>query len=423
MLSVEEARARILSVLPPPRTGEVGIEEAFGRVLAGDVVAGENLPPFDRAAMDGYAVRAADVAHATPREPARLRVTGAVAAGHLARGSVEPGTAIGISTGAPLPDGADAVVRFEETREEADGWIKVLLPVAEGENVGPAGEDLRAGTLVLRQGTYLRAPEIGVLSALGWARVPVVASPRVAIVTTGDEVVEVNETPGPGQVRNSTAHVLAALVRQCGGVPVLRGRVKDTDEAVAAALEACRDFDVIMTTGGVSVGRHDVIRDVLAAIGAELVFWRVNIKPGKNIAVGRRGSTLYLGMSGNPAAAMVTFEVVVRPALMALAGRPGAGLLEVQAVMDGDVEQAGGLERYLRAHAYLSRGGIRARLVGSQLPSVLSSMTQANALVVIPAGNGSVRAGDPVKVLIYEGAERSLFLESEGVREPLAAGG
>lgn len=415
MLSVPEARRLVLEAAPPPEVEEVELDRAAGRVLAADVVAEEDVPAFDRAAMDGYAVRSADVAKAAPDRPVTLRVVGSAMAGHPAASPCAPGTAVAIATGAPLPPGADAVIRFEETRE-GEGTVIVFHPAAPGENVSPRAEDMRAGDVALRAGTRLGAPQVGVLAAIGRWRVPVYRSPDVAIIPTGDELVDVRRTPGPGQVRNSTAHALAAAVAEVGGRPAVHPPVPDDPAAIAAAVARAADAGarLVLTTGGASVGRHDHIRTALAGAGGELLFWRLAIKPGKNIAAARRGRTLVVGLSGNPSAALVTFTLVVRPALAAMAGRGAEALPEVRVLLDEEVRRIPGLTRYVRAVVYRDADWFRARPVGSQLASVLSSLAAANALVRIPPGAEPLPAGAPAAATILPGAAEGLLHGSGG---------
>lgn len=417
MLSADQATGMLLDAVRPTCIEEVLLEEALGRVLGRDLIAGEDVPGYDRAAMDGYAIRSADTAMASSQAPVRLKVVEAVAAGHLAHSRVESGTAVAISTGAAVPAGADSVVRFEETREGPES-IEVFRPIPPGENIGPRGEDITKGSVVLRQGAVIGPAEVGVLAALGQTLVPVFVRPRVAILSTGDEVVPVGERPGLGQVRNSTAHVLAATVQRCGGAVRFLGLVPDDLDAIVSTLESAgiENFDAIITTGGASVGRHDHMRTVMERLGATTLFWRVAIKPGMNIVAAMAGGTLVLGLSGNPAAALTTFEVVLRPVFMAMAGRGSKGLARIPVVLNEDVKQTGGRTRFVRARVYRGRGddqagGIvfRASPVGSQLPSVLSSMSAANALLAIPPGGGSIAAGQVVEALILDGMEASIF--------------
>lgn len=414
MLAVHEASRLLRAAIPEPLREEVALWEAVGRVLAEDVVADADLPGFRRAAMDGYAVRARDVGSAEGRRPAVLRVIGEAAAGRPSPETVVPGTAVRIATGAPLPAGADAVVRLEETRP-ADGQVAVLCPVRPGENVGEADEDVRAGERVLAAGAVLRPPEVGVLAALGRARVPVLRRPLVRIIPTGDELVDVEDVPGYGQVRNSTAYAVGAAVRQCGGEPRLLPRVPDRLEAVASAVAAALadEPEAVVTTGGASVGEHDLVRVAFERVGAELLFWRVAMKPGMNLVAARRGRSLLLGLSGNPAAALCTFEVVVRPALTSLSGAPRP-LVRTRVVLDEEMARIPVRSRFVRVQVYAAGGALRARSAGSQLPSVLSSFTRANAFAVVPPGLRALPAGSTVEALLFHGEEGTLLSAADG---------
>lgn len=396
-LKVEEARSLLLkAVRPLEEEEEVELWEAWDRVLARDAVAREDIPSFDRSAMDGFALRSED----TITPPTRLRVVGEVPAGRVWTGALEPGTAVAISTGAPLPAGANAVVRQEEVGEE-EGWVVVRRRVEEGENVSPRGEDLRAGDLALRRGALIRAQEMGILASLGWARVPVFARVRAGVVATGDEVVNVDESPGPGQVRNSTAHLLGGLLRRAGAVPVYLGRVPDRAGEIRRAVERnLARFHLLFTTGGVSVGRHDLLPRLVEEMGGRTLFWRVEMKPGRNIVAAEVGGKMLIGLSGNPAAALTTFELVVRPFVLALGRRPPGGPLEVEAVVDRDLGGLGGTERYLRAAVRRRNGGFCASPLWPQLPSVLSSFAGANGFIRVPKDKTTLQAGEKVSVVL-----------------------
>ena len=396
-LRVEEARSLLLrAVRPVEEEEEVELWEAYDRVLARDAVAGEDIPSFDRSAMDGYALRSGD----TLSPPARLRVVGEVPAGRVWAGRLDPGTVVAISTGAPLPPDADAVIRQEEASEE-EGWVLIRRRVEEGENVSPRGEDLRAGVLALRRGTLIRAQEMGILASLGWARVPVFARVRAGVVATGDEVVNVDEPAGPGQVRNSTAHLLGGLLRRAGALPFYLGRVPDKAEEIRRAIEQNLDrFHLLFTTGGVSVGRHDLLPRLVEEMGGRTLFWRVEMKPGRNIVAAEMGGRMLIGLSGNPAAALTTFELVVRPFVLALGRRPAGGPLETEAVVDRDLGGLGGTERYLRAAVRRRDGEFHASPLWPQLPSVLSSFSGANGFIRVPKEKVALRAGEKVTVVL-----------------------
>jgi molybdopterin molybdotransferase len=348
MLSVEQALERILSAFEPLEPERVDILDALGLVLAQDVHASEDIPPHSNSSMDGYAVLAADTATASGETPARLRVTGEIAAGYVADQPVTPGTAMRIMTGAPIPPGADAVVKVEDTAagEDRDGeWADIGVRVSPGNYVRPAGEDVRQGDLVLPKGTLMRPQEVGMLAALGHPDVLVRRRPRVGILATGDEVIAIDRPLTPGKIRNANSYSNAGQVIKHGGVPVLLGiardSVDDLTESIRSGLE--QGIDLLLTSGGVSVGDFDLVKDVLAAEG-EMDFWRVRMKPGKPLAFGRlnvpgrpsqspasRGEASQaqenartvpvLGLPGNPVSVMVSFETFVRPAIWKMLGR------------------------------------------------------------------------------------------------------
>ncbi|MEK7786538.1 MAG: gephyrin-like molybdotransferase Glp, partial [Chloroflexota bacterium] len=328
MLSVSEALTRILANFQTLGSEVFPSEIAVGRVLAETIRASLDLPPFPNSSMDGYAVRAADVRAATTQSPATLAVIGDVPAGILPTLKVKPGTAARIMTGAHLPDGADAVIPIEATDDQRSSLggpvpasVRIIKSVDAGAYVRQAGEDVRAGDVVLSPGTALRPYDLGVLAALGRAEVRVVRRPRVAVLSTGDELVDVDQLPGPGQIRNVNSYTLAALVRKYGGEPVLLGVAPDDLEAVSQKLRSAveQGVEVILSSAGVSVGAYDVVKSAVERDGA-LEFWKVNMRPGKPLAYGRVGGIPFFGLPGNPVSAIVGFEIFVRPAILKLGG-------------------------------------------------------------------------------------------------------
>src|SRR5579883_1286563 len=289
MISVEEALDRILGEIFPLPVTQVPLAEALGLVLAEDVVAREDMPPFANSAMDGFALRSQD---SQPRagQPARLRVTGGVAAGYVADHPVEEGTAMRIMTGAPVPPGADAVIQIELTKYDGpeSTWVEILEPVAPGNNIRPAGEDMRSGQTILQRGSEIGPWEIGILATLGWAMVPVIRRPQVAILGTGDEVLEIDQPLKPGKIRNSNSYLLEAAVRRAGAQPVRLGVARDTVESLREKFSAAVTHDLIITSGGVSVGDFDLVKDIMREQG-EINFWRINMRPGKPVAFGHIG--------------------------------------------------------------------------------------------------------------------------------------
>jgi molybdopterin molybdotransferase len=324
VITVEEARATVLAgigVLEPERVSAL---ESIGRVLAADIVSDIDVAPFDNSAMDGYAVRFADVANASEDAPVRLRVVEHVPAGAFPAMPVGPGEATRIMTGAPVPEGADAVVMVERTAEEEDGAVAVIMAsVREGENIRRKAEDVRRGEVVLAAGEVVGPAAVGLLAAVGAAQPLVYRKPRVAIVATGDELVAIDEYPGPGKIRNSNSYSLAAQVLDAGGEPVVLDVARDNFDDTVAILSRAPEFDLMVSTGGVSMGDYDVVKDVLERIGT-MDFWKVAMRPGAPQTHGTIGGTPFFGLPGNPTSTMVGFELFVRPVVLKMAGRTAA---------------------------------------------------------------------------------------------------
>ena len=380
---IDEALALVLSRVRPLPLEDVPVASAAGRVLGADALAVTDLPPFDSSAMDGYAVRAVDT-------PGHLRVVGHSAAGRPEPGTVGPGQAVVISTGAVVPAGADAVVPVERTSGDVD-----VERVAEGENVRPRGGDTRAGDVVVAAGGMLGPPQVSALAAAGVAVVRCGRRPRAAVLATGSELRAPGEPLAPGEIYESNSVLIAAQLRAAGAAPTVFPVVADDAAATRAALEAVLDHDVVITSGGVSVGPHDLVRTTLEELGAREVFWRVAVKPGKPIAFSVRGDTLVFGLPGNPVSSLVGFELFVAPALRALQGlrNPGPDFLP------------GRLTRSVRRTAERDEL-VRARRVGDQLEPLrgqdshmIVRAAAANALVLIPRGDGELEQGAPVDYL------------------------
>jgi len=402
MLTVEKALEGVLSYFHTLEAEQVPIVEALGRVLAEDVHSDLDIPPHSNSAMDGYAVLAADTIGAGPESPRRLRVIGDLAAGYVTETQVTPGTVIRIMTGAPVPPGADAVVRFEDTEKEGE-WVDILAEVPVGKNVRLAGEDVRKGALVLRRGSRIRPQEVGMLAALGRKQVLVTRRPRVAILATGDEVVEIDAPLAPGKIRNSNSYSNAAQVIRCGGVPVLLGIARDQVEDLTQKIQAglAQKVDLFLTSGGVSVGDFDVVKEVLAAEG-DMTFWRVRMKPGKPFAFGQIGGVPLLGLPGNPVSAMVSFELFARPAIFKMLGLEEWRRPTVEATLMNEVKRKDERRHYWRVRVQPEGGEYRAYLTGEQGSGILSSMVQANGLAIIPEEWSDVPAGSRVKVMMLD---------------------
>ncbi len=435
MISVEEALSHILSHVAPLDPEPIPILEAQGRVLAEEIVSDINIPPFNNSAMDGYAVRAEDVKVATPQSPVSLRVIESVAAGYVARREVEPGTTVRIMTGAPMPAGSNAVVPYEDTsdmdRAKAErlarpaSVVEVRQAVGVGEHVRPAGEDVRQGERILPRGIVIRPQEIGVLASLGHETVLVHRRPRVAILATGDELIEIHEPLSPGKIRNSNEYTNAALVRRTGGIPVRLGIAGDTVEDLTAKLRAGLDqrVDLFLTSGGVSVGDYDVVKDVLGSEG-EMQFWQVRMKPGKPLAFGLLpGSVPLIGLPGNPVSAMVSFEQFARPAILKMLGHWQLAKPTVQAVMD-DALSNSGRRRYVRVVVRKEDGRYHARSTGGQGSGILTSMARANGLAIVPEGTLNVKPGTVLTVQMLDWPEAmGSIVDSPRERGAMEVGG
>ncbi|WP_426752592.1 gephyrin-like molybdotransferase Glp [Myxococcus sp. Y35] len=398
LLPEEEARSRILGLCAPLPAEWLALDEALGRVLAEDVTAQRTLPPWDNSAMDGYAVRSADL---TGPLPVRLEVGETIYAGAMPARALAPGVCARIMTGAPLPAGADAVVMRERTQAVPDGGadqVDVLEAVGPGSFVRPRGEDAREGQVLLKLGTPLGIPELGLLWAQGRQAAPVHRAPRVAILSTGDELCRVDEPPN-GRIVDTNAPSLALAVRRAGGLPTLLGIARDTRDSVEAALSRLDGFDVVLTSAGVSVGERDYVKEVLAALGVEQHFWRVAIKPGKPLVVGRRGATLFFGLPGNPTSSLVTFELFVRPALRRLLGHAQAAPGRVPGRLEGRLSKPVGLAHFVRVTAAWREGSLWARPLATQTSGVLRSAAAATHLLHFPREANSLSEGDAVELL------------------------
>jgi molybdopterin molybdotransferase len=400
VLSVEEALAHILATVRVLEPERVDLLDAQDRVLAEPVAADRDIPPLANAAMDGYAVRGTDVPQAQVRPPVRLRVVGEVAAGYMSVVEVGPDQAMRIMTGAPVPVGADTVVRFEDTRLDGD-WVEILEAPKPGANVRAAGEDVRAGQVVLRPGKVLRPQEIGMLAAVGQVQVAVARRPRVAILATGDEVVPPDQPPGPGQIRDANSYTVAAQVRRYGGLPLLLGVARDQEALVRQGMREALDHhaDLIITSGGVSVGDFDLVKQVLAAEG-EMLFWSLNMKPGRPLAFGVVGGVPLLGLPGNPVAAMISTELFARPALLKMQGFVNWARPTVQARLAQPVARKDGRRHYLRVRLRETEDGPEATLTGDQGSGILNSLVQADGLALIPEDVDHLPLGATVQVLL-----------------------
>ena len=405
MISVEEALTRILAEIAALPVSHVPLADALRLVLAEDVVAQEDIPPFHNSAMDGFALLSTD-SQLRDGEPPRLQIIGEVAAGYVAEQKVVEGTAMRIMTGAPVPAGADAVIQVELTRSEGphSPWVEILETVPPGNNVRPAGEDMHKGQTVLVRGNEIGPREIGVLATLGWATVPVIRRPHVAIVGTGDEVIDVHEALQPGKIRNSNSYLLEAAVRQAGAVPHRLGVARDTVESLREKFAEAMQHDLILTSGGVSVGDFDLVKNIMTEQG-EMHFWRINMRPGKPVAFGHIGKIPLLGLPGNPVSAAVTFELFGRPVIRKMLGHTRLVRPQIDVIVADGVSDRAMRRHYVRARVEWRDGHFVAHTTGNQGSNIMTSLLNANALVIVPEGGVEVHPGDTAKAIMLNWPE------------------
>ena len=401
MLELEEALARVLAAVPAPKSESACLSKAAGRVVVQQVCSPIDLPGFDNSAMDGYAVRAADVVSATPSTPVRLRLAGKVAAGEVFAGAVKPGGCVRLFTGSPLPAAADAVVMQEDTRidSNAPGEVLILTPASPGANVRSRGEDVRHGAILVEAGEVLTIGRLGLLAAAGCARVQVGRQPVVGLVATGSELTEPGQSLAPGRIYDSNRTMLAVLTQHAGAVAKTYRLVADSlagiSRVLAKAVEHC---DVVVTSGGVSVGETDYLQRALERIGGEVEFWKVAMKPGRPFVFGRCRGRLLFGLPGNPASARIAFLLLVRPALLRWQGASSLALPTHPGVLAEPLANQGERRHFMRVNVD-AQGKIHS--AGIQASHVLSSMAAANGLVDVPA-HTTLAAGTVVPVLRWE---------------------
>lgn len=416
MISVEDARERILSVFARLEVERKPLLEALGQVLAEDVFAPFDIPPLDNTAMDGYAVRAGDTTGASEATPRELRVIADLAAGYVLETPVGPGEAVRIMTGAPIPPGADAVVPFEETDEplrdvnqaaQKAASVRVFKGADRGANVRFRAEDMKAGQQVVGAGRVVRASEVGVLASVGLTRIPVYRRPVVAILSTGDEITEPGQPLKPGHIYDANAHSVAAMVTRLGGIPRLLGIARDTIEDLTEKIHAGLDADFLVTSAGVSRGDFDVVKDVLAREGA-INFWTVRMRPGKPLAFGVFNGpggrkVPHLGLPGNPVSSMVSFELFGRPAIFKMMGRSDWERPVVRATLAQDVVNPDPRRFYARCIVTAGPDGrYSADLTGPQGSGILTSMSAANGLAIVPEDQTVAKAGDEIDVMMLD---------------------
>jgi molybdopterin molybdotransferase len=397
MIPVDEAIRRILENLPPPAAECIDSRSAYGRVLAQSLTATSNIPPFSKSAVDGYAVRTEDLVTI----PAELRCAGESRAGSARGMRVRPGEAVAIMTGAPVPDGADAVQMIEKARRSADGSrVTILSEVRAGENVIPEGSEASTGKVVLESGRYVGPPEMAILAMLGIRHVSVFRKPGVALASTGDELVEADQTPGPGQIRNSNAPSVAAQLRQLGLDAEYLGIARDDKAEIRRVILEGLRRDVLILTGGVSVGAYDFVEEILVETGLEVIFSGVAVRPGKPTVFARRGDKIVFGLPGNPISTFVSFELFVRPALERICGFAAAGLFRVQGRLSLGVKHKSERASFIPARLSWNREGWGIEPLPWKGSSDIIGFSRANGLLILPQDRKAIAEGEQVEALL-----------------------
>jgi len=401
MIQVQEALDKILSQIQFKGVEKIPLDQALGRVLAEDVVSGINNPPLDNSAMDGYALIAADIESATPNNPVKLDMVEEIAAGYTAKGTLKPGQTMRIMTGAPIPPGANAVLMQEDTKKEGN-TILCLDRADVQENIREAGEDIKVGENVIKKGTTLSPAHIGMLAVVGRSQIAVSQRPIVSILSTGDEILELDETPQGPQIFNSNGHMLAAQIKSAGGIPLYLGIAKDTEKDLMEKFEWALKADIVVSSGGVSVGDYDLVKSSLQKMGQDMLFWKVAMKPGKPLAFGRIGETPIFGLPGNPVSSFVSFEQFVRPSLKKVQGCSDLSHKTVQAKLTRTIKKKPSRLHFLSAVVSWADGEYTVTPAGEQGSGILKSAANANGLLIFPLEAEEIKEGRQVAVQLLE---------------------
>ena len=400
MIAVEEATHLILDQIHPLGRERLNILQSLGRVLGEDIIARRHIPPWDNSAMDGYAVRWQDIQRAPSKKGVVLTVLADLPAGRIFTGEVGSGQAIRIMTGAPLPRGADTVVQVEETKKFND-TVRIFARPEKGKNIRRAGEDVKAGERVLEEGTVLRPAHIGLLASMQRSIVSVYEVPRVAILSTGDELLEIDEPWEEGKIVNSNSYSLTAQVLDCGALPLQLGIARDRAGDLAEKIQQGLAADILVTSGGVSVGDYDLVKGMLKELG-KMNFWKVAMRPGQPLAFGMVFGKPLFGLPGNPVSSMVSFEQFVRPSILKMSGHRNLFRPALKAILREDISKKAGLVYFLRCRFIPQEEKIFVSTTGEQGSGILSSMVKAQGLIVLPREQTLARAGEEVKVVILD---------------------
>lgn len=408
MIKVKEALNQILDNFFPLGTEKVNILDSLTRVLAEDISANRNIPPSDNSAMDGYALRFEDILGASAASPITLTVIEDVPAGRVPLKKVGPGKATRIMTGAPIPRGANAVMRMEDTRKDGK-HVQIMAEAAPGLDIRKAGEDVHEHEIVIPRGTLIRAAEIGMMAAVGRAFVSVYQRPLVAVLATGDELVDIDEQPASWQIISSNTYSIAAQIMECGAIPLNVGIARDNRKDLIAKFMAALRADIVISSGGVSVGDYDLVKDIMKEVGDGMQFWQVAMRPGKPLAFGSMEGVPLFGLPGNPVSSMISFEQFIRPSILKMTGHRNIFRQAVRATLLEDISKSKGTVHFIRAVVSCNEGRYMARTTGEQGSGILKSMVTANGLIVVPEEVTEVKAGETVTVQLIDNSLAQTF--------------